>query len=214
VRALAVVLVLGAAVAAAASAQAMRDPQSAAHRCAPGARHAIIGGKHACLRAGARCQRRFDAQYHRYGFHCHGARLTRNVPAPPAPPRADLALTVVDAPDPVQVGSELTFTVTVANAGPAPASRVVAGTEQLADELNGGSLAFVRADAPCRESLGVIACVFTNIPVGGNATATVVVRPTAAGTLSAPWNAAPSDTGPRTATSRITTSRSRRRWQR
>lgn len=44
--------------------------------CAAGFVHAIIAGKHECLRAGQRCDRRSDKQYHRYGFHCHGRRLS------------------------------------------------------------------------------------------------------------------------------------------
>jgi len=35
----------------------------------------VINGKYRCLRAGQRCVKRFDRQYHRYGFHCHTGRL-------------------------------------------------------------------------------------------------------------------------------------------
>lgn len=51
--------------------------------CARGTKPATLAGKHVCLRAGQRCTRRLDARYHRFGFHCHGARLT--VRKPPAP---------------------------------------------------------------------------------------------------------------------------------
>jgi hypothetical protein len=44
-------------------------------RCETGSEQALINGKWMCLRAGKRCARRFDRQYHRYGFHCHTARL-------------------------------------------------------------------------------------------------------------------------------------------
>ena len=33
--------------------------------------------------AGAACKRTLDRQYHRYGFHCHTARLMRSKPKPP-----------------------------------------------------------------------------------------------------------------------------------
>lgn len=39
-------------------------------------------------------------------------------------PASDLSLTVVDTPDPVVQGAQLTYTATVANAGPAPAENV------------------------------------------------------------------------------------------
>lgn len=43
--------------------------------CRPGFVPGLINGKHRCLRAGQRCVKRFDRQYHRYGFHCHRGRL-------------------------------------------------------------------------------------------------------------------------------------------
>lgn len=179
----------------AAAAPAATPPGAPDHRCGAGARHAIIAKKHACLKAGVRCTRRYDAQYHRYGFHCHGARLTRRVaPAPlPPPPNADLALVVTDAPDPARVGEDVVFTLSITNAGPDRAARVVAGTEQLADEINGGSVQFVGAEGPCTASFGVLACVFTDVAVGATVTARIVLRPLAAMTLSAPWAAGPSD---------------------
>lgn len=52
-------------------------PVAAEKRCGRGYVHAIIDRKHKCLRAGQFCARRFDRQYHRYGFHCHTGRLVR-----------------------------------------------------------------------------------------------------------------------------------------
>ena len=43
----------------------------AAKSCSSGWKHAVIGGAHKCLRRGQFCARRYDRQYHRYGFHCH-----------------------------------------------------------------------------------------------------------------------------------------------
>jgi len=53
--------------------------------CPRGSVSAVIGGRHRCLKAGQRCQKRFDRQYHRYGFHCHNGRLTRRSQPPPFP---------------------------------------------------------------------------------------------------------------------------------
>jgi hypothetical protein len=43
--------------------------------CQRGSVPARINGMWRCLRAGQRCAKRFDRQYHRYGFHCHTGRL-------------------------------------------------------------------------------------------------------------------------------------------
>jgi len=42
-----------------------------AKSCSSGWKHAVVGGAHKCLRRGQFCARRYDRQYHRYGFHCH-----------------------------------------------------------------------------------------------------------------------------------------------
>jgi streptogramin lyase len=49
--------------------------------CAPGSVPARIGGKHRCLLAGQQCRKRYDRQYHRYGFNCRFGRLTRRFPS-------------------------------------------------------------------------------------------------------------------------------------
>jgi DNA-binding beta-propeller fold protein YncE len=48
-----------------------------AARCGHGGRPAVIAGKRVCLRVGARCRKRYERQYQRYGFHCQRGRLTR-----------------------------------------------------------------------------------------------------------------------------------------
>jgi streptogramin lyase len=49
--------------------------------CTPGSVQARIGGRYRCLRAGQQCRKRYDRQYHRYGFHCHSGRLSPQLPA-------------------------------------------------------------------------------------------------------------------------------------
>jgi hypothetical protein len=65
-----------------------------AKSCRSGSVRGVIGGKTVCLKAGQRCLPRLDAQYHRFGFHCHASgRLTRRKgPVPPrvAPPRLNV----------------------------------------------------------------------------------------------------------------------------
>ncbi len=57
---------------------------TASKPCPKGSVAAVIGGKGACLKAGLKCKRALDRQYHRYGFHCHTGRLVHSKPKPPA----------------------------------------------------------------------------------------------------------------------------------
>jgi len=50
---------------------------TAAKSCSSGYKHAVIGGKHKCLRKGQFCSKSKDKQYHKYGFHCHNGRLKK-----------------------------------------------------------------------------------------------------------------------------------------
>jgi hypothetical protein len=78
----ALVLALGGLAAAGARGPDAQGPAKACHaHLAPG----VIAGKKVCLKAGQRCLRAYDTQYHRFGFHCHaGGRLTRRRARPPA----------------------------------------------------------------------------------------------------------------------------------
>ena len=53
-----------------------------AKRCGAKSVHAVVAGKHVCLRSGHGCTGRFDKQYHRFGFHCHFGILEAFVWAP------------------------------------------------------------------------------------------------------------------------------------
>ena len=75
---------LASAVAAASGASLSAGPETAA-RCPAGSKAAVISGKHVCLKAGQKCSRKLDRQYHRYKFHCHSGRL-KAFPKPPATP--------------------------------------------------------------------------------------------------------------------------------
>ncbi len=98
-----------------------------------------------------------------------------------AEPQADLALRLSVAPDPVQVGQALTYTVVVTNNGPTRARQVT-----VSDVLPTG-VTFVSAtpsQGTATTSGGVLTGNFGDLRVGQNATLQVVVRPTEVGTLS------------------------------
>ncbi|HEX4824477.1 MAG TPA: hypothetical protein VFV19_09195 [Candidatus Polarisedimenticolaceae bacterium] len=89
----------------------------------------------------------------------------------------DLAVTIGDSPDPVVVGQDLTYTITVTNSGTA-----VATSATLSDPLP-ASVAFQSVQTTlgaCNQSAGTVACNFGDMAVGASATVTVVVTPSAA----------------------------------
>ena len=93
---------------------------------------------------------------------------------------ADLGVTLTDAPDPVVVGSDITYTATVTNQGVSDAAGVV-----LTDILPPGTV-FVGAtpsQGSCSEAAGVVTCLLGAIADGGSATVAIVVTPTTQGTV-------------------------------
>ena len=105
--------------------------------------------------------------------------------AQPAPGDiADLAVTKTDSPDPVLVGENVTYTIQVTNAGPQAATSVT-----LADRLPQHT-DFVSATSSagnCDRKGSQVTCELGNLAADvtkANAvTATIVVRPTKAGTI-------------------------------
>jgi choice-of-anchor C domain-containing protein len=93
---------------------------------------------------------------------------------------ADLALAKADSPDPVRVGQPLTYTLTVTNRGPSAATGVT-----LTDTLP-ARVTFESADpsqGSCNQSGGTVGCDLGSLAGGADATVTIVVTPTIAGTL-------------------------------
>ena len=93
------------------------------------------------------------------------------------PPIADLSVGKADSPDPVTVGSNLTYTITVTNNGPMVATGVT-----LTDTLPGG-VTFVSAtptQGDCAEAGGTIICNLGTLASSETATVTVVIIPTTA----------------------------------
>ncbi len=90
---------------------------------------------------------------------------------------ADLAVTIAEAPDPVHVGQEVTYTVTVTNNGPDPATGAT-----LTDTLDAGA-AFISATGGAIPSNGLLTFDLGTLGGGADATVSVVVVPVAAGRL-------------------------------
>ncbi len=96
-------------------------------------------------------------------------------------PSANLSITKTDAPDPVFVGQNLVYTVTVTNNGPSSASSV-----SVVDTLP-GSVTFVSATSSqgsCSPSSGTVTCTIGTMANAAVVTITITVTPTATGTIS------------------------------
>jgi uncharacterized repeat protein (TIGR01451 family) len=84
-------------------------------------------------------------------------------------PVADLSVTKIDTPDPVGTNSTLTYTVTVSNAGPSPATGVV-----LTDTLPAG-VTFVSASPVCGIVGLTVTCNLGTVASGGSSPVTIAV---------------------------------------
>ena len=88
-------------------------------------------------------------------------------------PKADLAVSLSDSPDPVYVGDLLDYMLSVVNNGPAPATAVL-----ITQTLPAGS-AFSSAPPNCAYGSGVVTCALGVIPAGAGLSLIVEVVPTA-----------------------------------
>lgn len=90
---------------------------------------------------------------------------------------ADLSVTKRDSPDPVLVGSPLTYTIAVLNNGPSPVSGVVL-TDVLPVEV-----LFTSATPPCLQAGGTVTCVLGSIVNGASKPVVIVVTPMTIGAI-------------------------------
>jgi uncharacterized repeat protein (TIGR01451 family) len=83
---------------------------------------------------------------------------------------ADLAVTLSDTPDPVKIGDNVAYTVTVHNAGPSPATNVNAF-----DDIPAGATFKAADSSGCIASGTDAVCAFGSVAVGATETAKLVV---------------------------------------
>lgn len=95
---------------------------------------------------------------------------------------ADLVLTNTGSPNPVFVGGSLTYSLTVTNNGPDPATNVTL-TDTLPAPVTLNSVSSPQMS--CVKG-STVTCTLGTLPSGMQASATVVVTPTAPGTISNP----------------------------
>ncbi len=93
---------------------------------------------------------------------------------------ADVSVAVSANPDPVAVGGNLTYTVTINNTGPSPA-----GVTTLTGVLpaNASFVSAVADQGSCQNDSGTLTCALGTVPAGAAPTVTITVSPTSIGPL-------------------------------
>jgi uncharacterized repeat protein (TIGR01451 family) len=95
---------------------------------------------------------------------------------------ADVSVTKADNPDPVHVGQNLTYTITVTNNGPASATGVTA-TDQLPKNAGFGSASTTKGTCALKPQKRVVTCTLGTLARGETVTITIMVKPTKKGTI-------------------------------
>jgi uncharacterized repeat protein (TIGR01451 family) len=93
---------------------------------------------------------------------------------------ADLAVTKSDSPDPVHIGQQLTYAITVKNNGGSNASGVILN-DQLPKAAGFGSVS--TSQGSCTRTKTSVTCNLRSLASGATATVTIVVKPTKKGTI-------------------------------
>lgn len=91
---------------------------------------------------------------------------------------SDLAVVLSDNPDPVEAGLNLTYTSRVTNNSTSTTQNVTLS------QVLPATVTYVSASNGCSESAGIVQCAMGTIAGGTSASANVVVRPTATGSIS------------------------------
>ena len=94
------------------------------------------------------------------------------------PPGADISVSLADSPDPVSVGEQVAYTMTVANNGPDAAPNV-----QAQFNLSGAGTILSVAPGQCTAVGLTVSCGFGTLQNGQSMVATIQVRADSAGTL-------------------------------
>jgi uncharacterized repeat protein (TIGR01451 family) len=115
------------------------------------------------------------------------------------PAKADLAITQTDSPDPVTVGNNLIYKLTITNNGPSAATGVT-----LIDTPLGAN--FLASSQNCPLSASVNTCNLGNLAAGASVTVSIAVTPTAAGTVSNTASVTATEVDPNTANNSATES--------
>ncbi|WP_194282972.1 DUF11 domain-containing protein [Saccharothrix syringae] len=140
-----------------------------------------------------------------FSYGAESGDLDLNVAAGP-PPGADVSVSVVDSPDPVSLGDNVTYTATVSNAGPDTAT----GATMSSGQLTGDALGIVSvtpSQGSCTVNGPNVSCALGAIAASASATVTIVGTPASTNTISFNFGAGSSVQDPNTSNNsyRVTT---------
>jgi uncharacterized repeat protein (TIGR01451 family) len=99
-----------------------------------------------------------------------------------APPAADLSVTKTDSPDPVHIGQNLVYTITVKNNGPDAATGVTA-TDQLPKSAGYGSVTTTQGTCSLKPEKAIVSCSLGTMASGGTVTIKINVKPAKKGQI-------------------------------
>jgi uncharacterized repeat protein (TIGR01451 family) len=98
------------------------------------------------------------------------------------PQVADLGVVKTDAPDPVHVGQNLTYTVRVTNDGPLVANGVTLN-DTLPKNAGFGSASTTQGSCTVKPAKRLVTCAIGSMAAGATVTVMITVKPTAKGTI-------------------------------
>ena len=122
----------------------------------------------------------------------HGGGTIYRITDPNAPSGADLTLSVIDAPDPVVVNNELTYSATITNKGPSS----TAGVQMNISLPTGATFVSVSSSQGSCTGTATVNCQLNTLANGAKATVTLVLKPTATGGLSLTVSVSGSESDP------------------
>ena len=96
--------------------------------------------------------------------------------------QVDISVTKTDSPDPVHVGQNLTYTITVTNGGPATATGVTM-SDTLPKNAGFGAVTWSQGSCTIKPEKRLVTCSLGSVAGGAKATVTIVVKPTSKGTI-------------------------------
>jgi len=114
---------------------------------------------------------------------------------------ANLGITKIDSPDPVTVGSNVTFTINVTNAGPSAANNVTV-TDMLPVSLT--HVSSTSTQGSCGFTSPTVTCNLGTLANGGTATITLVATANTAGSVFNTANVSATESDPNTANNTAT----------
>jgi uncharacterized repeat protein (TIGR01451 family) len=121
-------------------------------------------------------------------------------------PAADLSVRIAESTDPTTPGQPLTYTVTVSNAGPSPASAVALLDTVTSTTRRFELLSVTTSQGQCSAAALSIDCQLGTVASGGSVVVAVTVRPSGLGTVSDEARVAAAEFDPNTADNAVSES--------